>query len=76
MPRMMETEAGSTVAIVEAAMPVKTRETPEWGRRVRPRCFVIVFSFLMVAPPSEAKPIFPAARERMQTKVSAPDPAM
>ena len=54
---------GSKPFKADTAIPVKTRETPECGRRVNPRYFVTAGSACVIFPPRKAPPIFPAARE-------------
>ena len=43
--------SGAGAFKTETAMPVNTREPPEWGRRIRPRYFLTVLGdFVMLAP--------------------------
>ncbi len=49
----------------EIAMPVSTRETPEWGMSVSPRYFRTVAGAPEIRAPMAAPPIFPTARVRM-----------
>ena len=51
VPWMMEAHSGAGPSRMETAMPVKTRDTPEWGSRVKPRYFFTVSgAWVMEAP--------------------------
>lgn len=50
---------------VVTAIPVNTKDTPEWGNNVNPRYFLTVGSAFVTFPPQKAPPIFPAALERI-----------
>ena len=58
----------------ETAIPVKTRDTPEWGRRVRPKKRLpVVGDFVMLAPEYAPK-YFQIAGARIYTAVKSPVP--
>lgn len=50
VPCTILAHSGAGAFKTETAMPVNTKETPEWGRRVRPRYFLTVSGdFVMLA---------------------------
>ncbi len=64
VPDTIEAREVSIAAKVETAIPVNTKDTPEWGSYVNPRYFVTEGSAFVILPPQYAPPIFPAALEK------------
>ena len=64
-PEEMYRKYNSTTVKVETAMPVNTKDTPEWDNNVNPRYFVTEASAFVIFPPKYAPPIFPMALEKI-----------
>ena len=65
VPDTIAAREESTEVNVVTAIPVNTKDTPEWGNSVKPRYFVTAGSAFVSFPPKNAPPIFPAALERI-----------
>ena len=65
VPDMIDASEGSIGVKVAEAIPVKTNDTPECGKSVKPKYFVTAGAAFVIFPPKNALPIFPADRERM-----------
>ena len=63
VPWTMAEHSGAGPDSMETVIPVKTRETPEWGNRVRPRYFLTVLGEWVIQEPKYAPKYLPAARE-------------
>ena len=57
MPVITDASDGSIAVKEVAAIPVNTRETPEWGKRVSPRYFFTVGGDFVITPPRSAPPV-------------------
>ena len=51
MPVITDASDGSIAVKEVAAIPVNTRETPEWGKRVSPRYWFTVGGDFVITPP-------------------------
>ena len=65
VPDTIVARAVSVTVKVETAIPVNTRDIPEWGNNVNPRYFVTAVSAFVILPPKYEPPIFPIALEKM-----------
>ena len=65
VPWMIFAHSGAGPVSTDTAIPVKTRDTPEWGSKVKPRKFRTVLGDLVTAAPKNAPKYFPNARAMM-----------
>ena len=63
VPWMMAAFSGAETARAEADIPVNTRETPEWGSRVRPNYYLTVSGGWVILVPNRAPKHFSNAQE-------------
>lgn len=61
VPCIIRAHSGAGPDRTETAIPVNTRETPEWGSRVRPRYFLTVSGDFVTDAPKKAPKYLPQA---------------
>ena len=62
---MIEAHSGAGTLNTDTAIPVNTRETPEWGSSVKPKYFFTVSGAWVTAAPKYAPLYLPTARAMM-----------
>ena len=61
MPWIICAHSGAGLLKTDTAIPVKTKETPEWGSNVNPKYFLTVSGDLVILAPKYAPKYLPKA---------------